>query len=130
MIAGTGIDSVEIARFAQWHTWGKKKLSRIFSESEIEYCLSNQALSAQRFAVRFAAREALFKAITAAWPAHTIPFFTLCHATKILKKRAPELHLSWGELEPFPCQYHSLTLHLSLTHTNHIAMAIVIIESL
>ena len=56
MICGIGVDSVEIERFALWLDYSKKRLSRIFSLEEIEYCLQQKNKSAERFAVRFAAR--------------------------------------------------------------------------
>lgn len=64
MVLGIGIDSVDIARFEQWHTYSHKKLLRVFSPAEIAYSLENPTKSAERFAVRFAAKEALFKALT------------------------------------------------------------------
>ena len=129
MIIGIGIDSVEIERFAQWHIYSDKKLNRIFSPQEIEYCRSNILLSAQRFAVRFAAREALFKAISQACPGHTIPFLTLCRAVTISKNRAPILHIN-GELFTGYGIRKSLTHSqplISLTHTQNIATAFVIL---
>lgn len=128
MIVGIGIDSVEIARFIHWYAFEKKKLQRIFSAEEIHYCLANRELSSQRFAVRFAAREALFKALTVGFPNHRIPFLTLCGATTIIKKRAPELSISWQRLESYQIKKPpSLAIHLSLTHTKTIATALVIL---
>ena len=83
MILGIGIDSVEIERFAHWHTYSDHSLSRIFSAEEIAYCRANPVLATQRFAVRFAAREALYKALSTAAPGNTIPFLTLCRAVTI-----------------------------------------------
>lgn len=130
MIVGVGIDSVEIKRFEHWHTYNQKQLLRAFGQSEIEYCLANPTKSAERFAVRFAAREALFKAISAYVPAHTIPFLTVCRATTIIKKPAPEMQLNWSMLEPFGINNNALRIHLSMTHTQQIATTIVILELL
>ncbi len=130
MILGIGIDSAEINRFSHWYKHEKKKLLRIFSEQEIEYCLSNPVLSAQRFAVRFAAREASFKAISAQWPEHTIPFLTLCRATTIVKIRAPEMQIHWSMLQSYGINSTaSIKIHLSLTHTQQIATAFIILET-
>ncbi len=131
MIIGIGIDSVAIHRFSLWHTKSRTQLLRIFSEHEIEYCLSNPALSAQRFAVRFATREALYKAMSAHWPDHAVPFLTLCRATTIIKKRAPEIVLDWVILQSYGVQSieHPI-MHLSLTHTQDIATAFIILETL
>jgi holo-[acyl-carrier protein] synthase len=123
MILGIGVDSVEINRFSQWHTYSQEKLRRIFSSQEIDYCLSNQ--SAERFAVRFAAREALYKALSYAFPNTKIPFLTLCASVSIIKRDGlPHLmiHNNLG------IDMSDLTLHLSLSHSRAIATAFVVIE--
>ncbi len=130
MILGIGIDSVEINRFIQWHTYNQKKLSRIFSEQEIEYCLRNTKKSAERFAVRFAAREAFYKAITSLDPTHTIAFLYLCKQISVEKKhQVPSIVINWNVLSHYiPSKFLPLDSFLSLTHTKTIATAYVILE--
>lgn len=124
MILGIGIDSVEIERFKEWHTYSEKSLSRIFSESEIAYCLSCPAKSAERFAARFAAREAFLKAFHQAMPAINIPLLTLCKAIKIAKAAngAPLITIDWPLLKSEP-----LCCLVSWTHTKATATAIILI---
>src|ERR1700760_1560832 len=86
MILGIGVDTIEIERFASWQTYSRQKLLRIFSQEEIDYVLSNQQKSAERFAVRFSAREALYKALSYAFPDKKIPFLMLCKNTTVTKK--------------------------------------------
>jgi holo-[acyl-carrier protein] synthase len=130
MIAGIGIDSIEIARFAHWHCWPHTQLQRIFSQHEIDYCLAIPACSAQRFAVRFAAREALYKALTQLHPKHTMPFLTLCRATTIeTAAHHPTLHLNTALLQPYGLSKTEIMIHLSLTHTKTIATAMIILEA-
>ncbi|MFN3967013.1 MAG: holo-ACP synthase, partial [Endomicrobiia bacterium] len=57
-----GIDIVEVKRIAQLIK-NKRFLKRIFSEDEIKYC-SSRKNSSQHFAVRFAAKEAVWKALS------------------------------------------------------------------
>jgi len=57
-----GIDIEEIKRFKKLLK-DKKFIERIFSKDEIEYCLSKKKNSVQHFAVRFAGKEAVWKAI-------------------------------------------------------------------
>ena len=57
-----GIDIEEIKRF-QKLSKDKKFIERIFSKDEISYCLSTKKNSIQHFAVRFAGKEAVWKAI-------------------------------------------------------------------
>ena len=56
-----GIDIEEIKRF-QKLLKDKKFIERIFSKDEIEYCLSKKKNYVQHFAVRFAGKEAVWKA--------------------------------------------------------------------
>lgn len=68
MIYGVGIDLVRIDRVRQVaERWGQRFLEKVFTESEIAYCYQkkNPYLS---LAVRFAAKEALIKAIGAQVP--------------------------------------------------------------
>ncbi len=63
MVYGIGTDIVEIDRIANSiNKFGDKFLNKIFTELEREYCLSKKN-SAQHFAARFAAKEAVFKAL-------------------------------------------------------------------
>ena len=63
MIYGTGVDIVEIARFQRFLEEGNKSLfQRIFTPTEIEYCAAKK-LSAQHYALRFAAKESFLKAL-------------------------------------------------------------------
>ncbi len=62
----TGIDICEIERVQEiFDKYGERFLNRTFTETEIKYCLSNRKLTAQRLAVRFAAKEAVSKALGA-----------------------------------------------------------------
>jgi len=56
-----GIDIVEIERIAK-QTRNPRFLKRVFSAGEVAYCRARKN-SAQHFAVRFAAKEAVWKAI-------------------------------------------------------------------
>jgi len=125
MILGIGVDVVDIERFALWHTYSEKKLSRIFSAEEIVYCLSQQNKSAERFAVRFAAREALYKALCSAYPNNKLPFLTLCAHTTI-KKVEGRPYVELASIAYIDVD--SLVIHLSLSHSRTQATAFVIIE--
>lgn len=67
MILGIGIDLEEVARIGESiDRFGAKFLDRIFTGAEIAFC-SGKANSNERFAARFAAKEAAFKALQATW---------------------------------------------------------------
>jgi len=63
MIKGVGVDIIEIERVAEIiEQYGKRFYKKVYTDEEIEYCLS-KAKPAQHFAARFAAKEAFSKAI-------------------------------------------------------------------
>jgi holo-[acyl-carrier protein] synthase len=124
MIIGIGVDSIEIERFSLWHTYSQKKLLRIFSRSELDYCLSDRQKSAERFAARFAAREALYKAFCYAFPDKKIPFLTLCAQVTVIKQAG----IPYLIIDDIGIDTSSLIIHLSLSHSRTVATAFVIIE--
>ena len=62
MIIGIGTDIVEIDRVAK-AIKGEAFVKRVFTSAEAEYCRSRKAGMAASFAGRFAAKEAIMKAL-------------------------------------------------------------------
>ena len=61
----TGIDIIEVKRIEDAiNNLGESFLKRVYTEYEIEYCNSKNNMKYQHFAARFAAKEAVFKAIS------------------------------------------------------------------
>lgn len=61
----TGIDIIEVSRVEDAiDNLGDNFLNRIFTENEIDYCNKSKKMKYQHFAARFAAKEAVFKAIS------------------------------------------------------------------
>jgi len=66
-IYGIGIDLVSLSRIEQViQRWGNKFLRRTFTQQEIDYC-SSKTFSNQHYGARFAAKEAVFKALGTGW---------------------------------------------------------------
>ena len=64
-----GTDIIEIERIKESiETLGEKFLKKVFTENEIQYCESKKAQKYQHYAARFAAKEAVFKAISEGLP--------------------------------------------------------------
>lgn len=131
MIVGIGIDSVEIDRFKDWKNLPKDTLEKVLSKEEIAYCIQNNN-APERFAARFAAREAFFKALSQALPGNNTPFLTVCKHIKIEHEISgnPKLIANWEKLTEkhkthITCCF---TPFISLTHTKTVATAIIIIE--
>ena len=67
MILGVGIDIIEIDRIRESvDKYGDHFLKKIFTEVELEYCLSKNN-KYQHLAARFAAKEAVYKALATGW---------------------------------------------------------------
>lgn len=61
----TGVDIIEVARIKNAvDEMGEHFLNRIYTEKEIEYCKKSNEMQYQHFAARFAAKEAVFKAMS------------------------------------------------------------------
>src|SRR6202167_3360810 len=125
MIVGTGIDIAEVDRIASSiERFGRRFLERVFTEDEIRYCES-KANKSERYAGRFAAKEAAMKAIGTGWSRGVT-------WQDVEVRRAPGsrptivFHNRAGDF------FHKLgatRAHLSITHTKDSAMAQVILES-
>lgn len=67
MIIGIGIDIIEIDRIKDSvDKHGDRFLNKIYTNSELKYCLSKNS-KYQHLAARFAAKEAVYKALTTGW---------------------------------------------------------------
>lgn len=65
MKVSCGTDIIEIQRVkASIENIGKRFLETIYTEKEIEYCESKKMQKYQHYAARFAAKEAIFKALS------------------------------------------------------------------
>lgn len=60
-----GVDIIEIDRIRRnIEDYGERFLNKVFTKNEIDYCNSKKIQKHQHFAGRFAAKEAVFKAIS------------------------------------------------------------------
>ena len=124
MIVGTGIDITEVPRIREAiQRHGERFLQRIFTEGEIQYCES-KANRVERYAARFAAKEAGMKAIGTGWN-HGVRWRDLEVARKPGGRPTLLLH---GKAAEFAAKLGATNVALSLTHTAEQAMAQVILE--
>ncbi|MFZ2325144.1 MAG: holo-ACP synthase [Ignavibacteriaceae bacterium] len=67
MIIGIGVDIIEIDRIKHSvDTYGDSFLNKIYTKNELDYCLSKYN-KYQHLAARFAAKEAIYKALASGW---------------------------------------------------------------
>lgn len=65
MSIACGTDIVEIKRIGETiEKFGDVFLNKVFTENEVKYCESKGKMKFQHYAARFAAKEAIFKAIS------------------------------------------------------------------
>jgi len=124
MIVGTGVDIAEVPRIAAAiERFGERFLRRIFTDNEIRYCES-KANKIERFAARFAAKEAALKAIGTGW-------------RRGVAWRDVEVTREWGGRPTmvfhgvageFAAKLGVKRVHVSLSHTAEHAIAHVILE--
>lgn len=124
MIVGTGIDIAEVPRVAQaLERFGERFLQRIFTPGEIHYC-DSKANRVERYAARFAAKEAAMKALGTGWN-HGVRWRD-CEVVRAPGGR-PTI-VFHGRAGEFAAKLGVKNAALSLTHTSEQAFAQVILE--
>lgn len=125
MILGIGIDIIHVRDIrTALATYGSKYIEELFTSNERLYCESTSD-PAQRYAARFAAKEAYMKALGTGW-SQDIQWTEI--AVGHLPSGAPSIILS-GAAQSIARERGVTYCHLSLTHTPDLAMAEVLLES-
>jgi holo-[acyl-carrier protein] synthase len=124
VIIGTGIDLAEVPRIrAAVERHGERFLQRVYTEREIAY-VQRKANKWERYAARFAAKEAGMKAIGTGWRRGvTWHDFEVAN----LPSGRPTLTFH-GVAAEVARQLGVTNISLSLTHTAELGMAFVVIE--
>ena len=125
MIVGTGIDITEVPRIRQSiERFGDRFLQRVFTAGEMRYCDSKMNRF-ERYAARFAAKEAAMKALGTGWN-HGVRWRD-CEVTRMPGGR-PTITFH-GMAAEFATKLGVKNASLSLSHTVEQAIAQVILES-
>ena len=126
-IGGLGSDLVEIARVAEAVAAGERGrrfVARVFTDQEREFCESRAAGRDRSYAARFAAKEAVMKALGRSGP-WGFPWREI----EVVGggRSAPSLRLH-GRTRRRAEEMGAGRLHLSLAHGQDIALASVVCE--
>jgi holo-[acyl-carrier protein] synthase len=125
MIVGTGIDISEVPRIAESiQRFGDRFLRRVFTEGEIKYCES-KANRVERYAARFAAKEAAMKALGTGW-SRGVRWRDIEVSRQPGSRPTIKFH---GKAAEFAAKLNATNVALSLSHTPQQAIAQVILES-
>jgi holo-[acyl-carrier protein] synthase len=124
-VIGIGIDLVECTRIQHsLDRFGEKFLRRVFTEGEIEYSMSMK-FPARHLAARFAAKEAVSKAFGTG-----IGKAMGWRNIDIRKKKSGEPFLVFsGPAQELAAKRGVASALITLSHTNHHAMACVVLEA-
>ena len=125
MIVGSGIDIAEVPRIRRViERFGDRFIERIFTEGEIRYC-DSKANRVERYAARFAAKEAAMKALGTGWN-HGVRWRD-CEVVRMPGGR-PTMTFH-GRAGEFAARLGMKNAALSLSHTAEQAIAQVILEN-
>jgi holo-[acyl-carrier protein] synthase len=125
MIVGTGIDIAEVPRIQQSiERFGARFLQRVFTEGEMRYC-DSKANRIERYAARFASKEAAMKALGTGWN-HGVRWRD-CEVVRMPGGR-PTIQFH-GKAAEFAAKLGVKYTALSISHTQDQAIAQVILES-
>ena len=126
MIIAIGTDAIEVERVRRavdHPRWGERFRQRVFTAGEIAYCLK-RARYAESFAARFAAKEAVMKALGTGYGRGV-----WWRDIEVVRNSGrPTVLLHGGAFER-AAAIGATRWHLSLTHTADQALAYVIAET-
>jgi holo-[acyl-carrier protein] synthase len=121
MILGIGVDLAEIGRIraaVENPRTGERFRARVFTPAEIAYCARRRS-GHESFAARFAAKEAVMKAL-----GHAVGWREI---EVVRGTGAPAIRLH-GRAAASAAQLGIRRIHLSLSHTAELAIAYVVAE--
>ena len=124
MIISIGIDFIEVERVRHVLRRTPRFVERVFTTHEREYCDVRGVVAPQHYAARFAAKEAMLKALQTGWTGG-IAWQDVEVASH--ESGAPYLKLHGRALELYE-QSGATNSHLSISHTTEHAIAQVILE--
>lgn len=125
MILGIGADWVEVEQIESALARGGTRLRRrVFTEAELSYC-SGRRREVEHLAVRFAAKEACFKALGTGWGRQAG-----WKDIEVIRQRRgpPRLRLS-GRAQRTARRLGVAHVYVTLSHTSRGALAVVVLES-
>ncbi len=127
MIVSVGVDLIEVARIQRAledKGIGQRFRARVYTEKEIEYCEGKQRGKYESYAGRFAAKEAVMKALGKGWGSK-VGWLDI----EVLPSPGgkPEIYL-YSKTSAFAEQLGIQHWSLSITHTERYAMAYVVAQ--
>ncbi|MFQ6133917.1 MAG: holo-ACP synthase [Armatimonadota bacterium] len=124
MIIGIGIDIVEVARIGRMvDRHGARFLDKVYTSYEVENC-QRRGGRAQEYAARWAAKEALMKAVGTGWRRgvlfRDIENYNLPSGKPMIRLR--------GRVKQLAQRLGGRRIHVSISHEREYAVAFVVLE--
>jgi holo-[acyl-carrier protein] synthase len=127
VIGAVGLDVIDVARVrALLADKGDRALRRLFTDHERRYC-ETRPEPERHFAARLAAKEAAFKALSGSDEARAISWTEI--EVRIDEHGRPTLALHRRAAQRAE-ELRARALWLSLTHSDHVAAAVVVLDLL
>jgi len=125
MIYGVGIDIVLVNRIKKMvEKFGDKFLTRIFTDNEIAYSDGHEKSRFQHYAARWAAKEAVFKALKGDWKTGIV-----WREIEVRNEaRGNPIIILHGAAEKVSKSLGITRLEVSISHTTESASAVVVAE--
>ncbi|MDP6686259.1 MAG: holo-ACP synthase [Candidatus Omnitrophota bacterium] len=118
MIAGTGVDIIEVSRVKKaLDDWGEKFLNRVFTKRELKYARSKK-FSHENLAARFACKESVLKAFGDTKIGAQLRNIEIINN----EKGKPEVILH-GEVKEFADKHKLYKIEVSMSHTSNYAVS-------
>ena len=124
MIVGIGIDMIEVDRVAEKIAMSEGFRDKIFSKEETAHCESKGKHKAKHYAARFAAKEAFLKATGFG----LLLGYELSEIEVTMDAAGKPGLLLKGNFKTQALQHDWKFIHVSLSHLNDTACAVVVIE--
>lgn len=118
-VLGVGIDLIEIERISKAISGSKKFIGRVFTEREIIYCSRRKKSYLQHYAGRYAAKEAVRKALGSRLSWKDVE---ICNGSE----GAPRVKL-YGRAKKTAEKLKAEDVLLSISHCKNIAIAQVVV---
>jgi holo-[acyl-carrier protein] synthase len=126
MIIGIGIDIVKVERIEKAIAKnGGRFIKRLFTEKEVAYCEKREKSRYQHYAARFAAKEAVFKAIGTGWR-KGVSWSEI--EVENLPTGQPTINV-FGKIKEIAESKGGKTFHISITHCDEYAISEVVLEN-
>jgi len=123
VVCGIGTDIIEVERIEALLARGKEHVETIFTPAEAAYC-DAKARKAEHYAARFAAKEAVLKALGTGWR----DGFAFCDVEIRNDNLGRPQVIPHGKVKEFLDHHRVTRTAISLTHAGGLAIAVAILE--